>query len=564
MHLSVHYCIILQELMEKCKKGLEKAREKPNQEKQMKIKLAESRRNIARQPSEVEVLKNQLVQLTQEVTQLQQLEKKLDKAERALAFSSPRKRKKIDELGVKQKAERIARLEKHIGESMEIRPKTPENDVEVALFIKNAYRLTEFQYKGLQKFAVNWSPLHHVKQREKDLIEAAGGLDTTEASVGWTNPAMAFGLYVQRLVETAWSTRMPDAVDVVIVADGGGDGAANMVKMGLFIPTGVPAPQSPFNVLLLSAYTGKESRENLITFCEKGLDFLNRLCKDKKFAVAGRRNACRVLLCSDLKVVPLILGIKAAGATQFCLNCTVERAEHKRAMTTDAGKRTYRDPLVSLLQEDVVCPPLHCLQGLTNSLAEEMKKDNPDEWKAVCDDLNIALSHLSKLMLNGRDGRRLVKSLAENGNPQFAIFSDVFSSLDRIYEWATIDVHGQDNFTKAGIERDILLLSNAWRHSGLRAINKLHLLEAHVADFVTLHGSWGLYGEQGLESLHHIGNVASARCFGKNSESEVERSERIATQSGWSWRTRGIGRDQLDLTNHRGADGPNVSHLRIN
>ncbi|CAD5225344.1 unnamed protein product [Bursaphelenchus xylophilus] len=508
------------ELMEKRKKGLEKAREKLNQRKQMKIKLAGSRRNIARQPSEVEVLKNQLVQLTQENTQLRlrnsEMEKQLEKAERALALSSPRKRRKIDELGVKQKAERIGRLEKHIGDAVEIRPKTPENDVELALFLKNAYRLTEFQYQGLQKFAVNWSPLHHVKQREKDLIEAAGGLDTTEASVGWTNPSMAFGLYVQRLVETAWSTRMPDAVDVVIVADGGGDGAANLVKMGLFIPTGVPAPQIPYNVLLLSAYTGKESRENLITFCEKGLDFLNRLCKDKRFEVDGRQIACRVLLCSNLNVVPVILGIKAA--TQFCPNCTVERAEHKRAMTTDAGKRTYRDSLISLLQEDVVCPPLHCLQGLTNTLAEEMKKNNPDEWNAVCDDLNIEPSHLSKSMLNGRDGRRLVKSLAENGNPQFAIFSDVFSSLDRIYGWATVGVHGQDDPTKASIERDIFLLSNAWRHSGLPAINKLHLLEAHVADFVTSHGSWGLYGEQGLESLHHVGNVASARGFGKNSD----------------------------------------------
>ncbi|CAD5214220.1 unnamed protein product [Bursaphelenchus xylophilus] len=29
-----------------------------------------------------------------------------------------------------------------------------------------------------------------------------------------------------------------------------------------------------------------------------------------------------------------------------------------------------------------------------------------------------------------------------------------------------------------------------WRHSGLRAINKLHLLEAHLADFVASHGSW--------------------------------------------------------------------------
>uniref|UniRef100_A0A1I7S1G2 BZIP domain-containing protein n=2 Tax=Bursaphelenchus xylophilus TaxID=6326 RepID=A0A1I7S1G2_BURXY len=114
------------ELREKRKKGLEKARAKLEQRKQRKIKLAESRWKIARQrrlarpsppesptppvlpqPSEVEVLKKQLVQLTQENTQLRlrnsELEKKLERAESASALNSPTKRKNIDELGLNMK-----------------------------------------------------------------------------------------------------------------------------------------------------------------------------------------------------------------------------------------------------------------------------------------------------------------------------------------------------------------------------------------------------------------------------------------------------------------------------
>lgn len=40
--------------------------------------------------------------------------------------------------------------------------------------------------------------------------------------------------------------------------------------------------------------------------------------------------------------------------------------------------------------------------------------------------------------------------------------------------------------------------SQKWRAAEpkLSAINKIHLFEAHVIDFVEAHGTWGLYSEQ--------------------------------------------------------------------
>jgi hypothetical protein len=71
------------------------------------------------------------------------------------------------------------------------------------------------------------------------------------------------------------------------------------------------------------------------------------------------------------------------------------------------------------------------------------------------------------------------------------------------------------------LEIDISGLSSAWRKAALPSTNKLHLLEVHLADFLELHRSWGLFGEQGVESLHHVANIASERCFGINARNKL-------------------------------------------
>jgi hypothetical protein len=59
------------------------------------------------------------------------------------------------------------------------------------------------------------------------------------------------------------------------------------------------------------------------------------------------------------------------------------------------------------------------------------------------------------------------------------------------------------------IERDgqsklrelISKFSKSWRADGLPTTNKLHLFEAHLADFIFKHNGWGCFGEQGLDNF---------------------------------------------------------------
>lgn len=60
-----------------------------------------------------------------------------------------------------------------------------------------------------------------------------------------------------------------------------------------------------------------------------------------------------------------------------------------------------------------------------------------------------------------------------------------------------------------------------WRRAALLSTNKLHLIEAHLADFLGAHKSWGLFGEQGLESMHHVANIAAEKCFGINANDRL-------------------------------------------
>jgi hypothetical protein len=46
------------------------------------------------------------------------------------------------------------------------------------------------------------------------------------------------------------------------------------------------------------------------------------------------------------------------------------------------------------------------------------------------------------------------------------------------------------------LSSSIDVLSTEYRKASLPAINKLHELESHVLDFVRVHRSWGIFGEQ--------------------------------------------------------------------
>lgn len=97
-------------------------------------------------------------------------------------------------------------------------------------------------------------------------------------------------------------------------------------------------------------------------------------------------------------------------------------------------------------------------------------------------------------MLNGRDCQKLLHFVAEH--PQKDIeFKTVLIALKELTKYAIAETLDVDSIQK--VPSCIARFSRAWRHENLPAINKLHLIEAHLFDFIRMHMSWGIFGEQG-------------------------------------------------------------------
>ena len=134
-------------------------------------------------------------------------------------------------------------------------------------------------------------------------------------------------------------------------------------------------------------------------------------------------------------------------------------------------------------------------------------------------------------MLTGRDGQKVLKFV--NNNPNYEIkFRDTLISLYKLTEWASVEKYKglfqSKKSAKSHLDELVSDFSNAWRKDKFPLINKLHLIESHLVDFIIKHGGWGMYGEQGklkwdpclnflgIESLHRMGNAAEKCCIGVN------------------------------------------------
>jgi hypothetical protein len=106
--------------------------------------------------------------------------------------------------------------------------------------------------------------------------------------------------------------------------------------------------------------------------------------------------------------------------------------------------------------------------------------------------------------------------------------------LYKISSWASVE-----KFTQLASNTDQLhdtlqqlidAFSKSWRGDKLPLINKLHLFEAHLADFIVMHNGWSCFGEQGLFTLIYYlftsnfrnrsvasnGQHCGKSCFGQN------------------------------------------------
>ena len=131
----------------------------------------------------------------------------------------------------------------------------------------------------------------------------------------------------------------------------------------------------------MAVYQGDEARELVQTATQVFFDFVNACIERNVISVdfgRGRRQLLiDVLFVGDLKIVPTVFGMKHAGATQFCPFCMVTREEH--ALGPSIGERRNLDNVepgrARLLQiplENIVCPPLHMIQGAVNKILERM------------------------------------------------------------------------------------------------------------------------------------------------------------------------------------------------
>lgn len=101
-------------------------------------------------------------------------------------------------------------------------------------------------------------------------------------------------------------------------------------------------------------------------------------------------------------------------------------------------------------------------------------------------------------MLTGKDGQKLLEFVYNNPNYEVP-FRNTLVSLYKLSQWASVDKYEKlaQNEGKRNLDEVIKTFSQAWRKDQFPTINKLHIIESHLVDFIVKHGGWGIYGEQG-------------------------------------------------------------------
>lgn len=102
--------------------------------------------------------------------------------------------------------------------------------------------------------------------------------------------------------------------------------------------------------------------------------------------------------------------------------------------------------------------------------------------------------------MTGRDGQKVLKYVYEHPNHEVE-YRTTLVCLYELSQWASIEkfkLLSQDvDSVLERLKTVIQAFSDSWRNDKLPAINKLHLVEMHLADFIVTHNGWGVYGEQG-------------------------------------------------------------------
>lgn len=420
-------------------------------------------------------------------------------------------------------------IQKQLGPAYKMAKIDDSSDFSNADFLafQRIFRLSKRTVNALSKIPKShWPTARQLEYFEQKYIDECGGFvqeDFENVKVIWAaDPCKLFIRYVKNLQDSAWGNKIPNPLQIVLSGDKGSD----TTKFGLFVPTDVSNSQSPYNFLLLSMYQGPETRVLIEKATAVFFEFINSTIEagglEMDFGNGSEFIAIKVLFVGDLKMLPFIFGVDHSSSTTFCPLCLVKRNDHKEEACSGPMRQLNESILLNIPLSNIVCPPLHIIQGLTNNILKVMDKIKRNELFKLS---KVKASYRETSLLTGRDGQKFLEFVVKN--PEKDI--DYRATLTNLYElsqWASVEKYKILARDKKSIPSRLASvinnLSQSWRDDGLPAINKLHLVEKHLTDFIILHSGWGIFGEQGIEALHHLGNIATKCCFGANQNNALK------------------------------------------
>ena len=243
------------------------------------------------------------------------------------------------------------------------------------------------------------------------------------------------------------------------------------------------------------------------------------------------------MLCADLKIVNIALGLQGHQCRHPCCFCewikgkdkhnyplrTFEklRKDHQEFLQHSGEKKDVKKfnncirPASSLFPEigkvmDVVAlPELHIMLGVVNKLFFELNAIDhvvatkwsrvhlhvqPAEWSS-----QYAGNDCKKLLANTEVLRNIARGLSarqQAKKKKIGRIADAFESFQKL-------VHSCfGSILYDTWERDLVHFHDSYRATGASISPKIHIVIAHLPDFVKNFGALGVYSEQAGEAVH--------------------------------------------------------------
>ena len=249
------------------------------------------------------------------------------------------------------------------------------------------------------------------------------------------------------------------------------------------------------------------------------------------------------VLCSDLKVVNLVLGLQPHSSKHPCPFClwmkgdrnqvapprTFEHIREWNGKWVDAGgiRSNLMDffncefvpmaifPRSGRIMDYVPIPELHILMGIVNKLYKEMSRiyENVAKWPAQL----YLVADKPRNKFNGNACRKLLKNIlllralidhdfppirisrrnAAGQNARLREFALTLGALDTLVH-KTFGMVLRNGWASAHAE-----FTAAYLKLGISITSKVHIIMAHLPQFIRLQGSsLGKFSEQAFESVH--------------------------------------------------------------